>query len=473
MPTARRRRIVTDSLVSFRNSQGVEASGTLVHLSRNAIVFEVYNPYSIVQLSEVLTNFHIHRGERSTYQGRAVVTNLVNTGLLLIATASLVDPWSDLASLLPGEQLRGEVADFVEDWQDGHQSLLPDFKKRVNDIRNFLIELRRWLEHGEAVSGITEPKDGRELVREFVRDVDSVVTPRIFELYEQFEEASDDIPKKLHGLHSAYVQRELHPLVMCSPFVHRSFTKPLGYAGDYEMVNMMLGDPWQGNNTYAKIINASVLCHDAPRAHRNRIRILTEMLEEETRRRLQQGERLTVLNVGCGPAVELQHFLEQTDLCNHLDVELVDFNPETLDYARRELESRIAAYAREIRPTFTQRSVNDLIKEATGQAGNTRSPVDVVYCAGLFDYFGDPTCECLLELYLSWVNPGGLVVATNVTPHHSSTGFMNLLLEWNLRLRTAEQMLRLAPQGGTTEVFCDETGMNVFLKIRKNAGVAH
>ncbi len=459
-------------MVSFRNSQGTEATGTLVHLSRNSIVFEVYNPYSIVQLSEVLTNFHIRRGSRVTYQGKAVVTNLVNTGLLLIATASLVDPWSDLGDLLPGEQLRGEVADFVEDWQDSHVSLLPEFKKRVNDIRNFFIELRRWLEHGEAVSGVFDSVDsanGSELAAAFVRDVDSVVTPRIFELYEQFEETAREVPKRLLGLHSGYVQRELHPLVMCSPFVHRSFTKPLGYAGDYQMVNMMLGDPWQGNSTYAKIINSSALTHDAPRAHRNRIEMLVEILERETRRCQAESRPMRALNVGCGPAVELQRFLEASELCGHLDAELIDFNSETLDYAREQLLFRLRPKEGQARLTFTHQSVNDLIREATGQMGGTRSDLDLVYCAGLFDYLGNPTCEALLELYLSWVRPGGLVVATNVTPDHSSTGFMTLLLEWNLRLRKADDMLQLAPPGGQSDVFSDDTGMNVFLTIRKDA----
>jgi extracellular factor (EF) 3-hydroxypalmitic acid methyl ester biosynthesis protein len=233
------------------------------------------------------------------------------------------------------------------------------------------------------------------------------------------------------------------------------------------MVNMMLGDPWQGNNTYAKIINASVLCHDAPRAHRNRIRMLTEILEEEARSRVRQGERLSVLNVGCGPAAEVQRFLEQTDLSDHVDIELVDFNSETLDYARDGLQAIVAEYKRRIGLTFTQRSVNDLIKEATGQTETVRGRFDLVYCAGLFDYFGDPTCECLLDLFMSWVRPGGLVVATNVTPEHSSTGFMNLLLEWNLRLRSEEQMKQMTPQGGIAETYRDETGVNVFLKIRK------
>jgi len=48
---------LTDSTVVFRNCQRLEARGTIMRLSRNSVVFEVYNPYSIVQASEVLHRF--------------------------------------------------------------------------------------------------------------------------------------------------------------------------------------------------------------------------------------------------------------------------------------------------------------------------------------------------------------------------------------------------------------------------------
>ena len=47
------------SFIVCRNSQGVEVRGTLHRLTRYLGVFEVYNPYSIVQLSEVLNDCRI------------------------------------------------------------------------------------------------------------------------------------------------------------------------------------------------------------------------------------------------------------------------------------------------------------------------------------------------------------------------------------------------------------------------------
>ena len=66
-----------DSVVSFRNSQGDRASGTLRGVSRQSISLEVYNPHSVAQLSEMLSELTIRRHGRVVYQGAAVVTTLI------------------------------------------------------------------------------------------------------------------------------------------------------------------------------------------------------------------------------------------------------------------------------------------------------------------------------------------------------------------------------------------------------------
>ncbi len=79
-----------DTLITCRNSQGVEIRATPLRLSRYEAVFEVYNPYSILQLSEVLSDFRITIGERIVYAGRAVVSKLVNASIMVIWLPSVV-----------------------------------------------------------------------------------------------------------------------------------------------------------------------------------------------------------------------------------------------------------------------------------------------------------------------------------------------------------------------------------------------
>lgn len=458
---------LTSSLVSFRNSQGLEARGSLMRLSRQQAMFEIYNPYSIVQLSEVLTDLRIHQGEREVYHGRAVVTGLMNTGLMLIVSVSLVDPWSDLKGLRPGEVLRSFVHDFVADWEVSIERLHKPFQLTVGNLRNYLQEVSRWLEHWETEAGLHEASPSPSLALEFVVDVDQEVSPRLGELYQQFEETAKDIPRKYQPYHRAYAQRELHPLMMCSPFMYRAFSKPLGYAGDYQMVQMMLREPWEGNNSFAKILNASALRHDAPAAHRNRIALLVEALQRETRRISKEGRRLRVLNIGCGPAVEVERFMEIDPLADRTEFTLVDFNAETLDHVRQHLVPQAHARRPEMQIEIEQRSVHEIIQASVEGKPNTSTSYDLVYSAGLFDYFRDTTCGFLVQHFFGLLNEGGQVIVTNVTPRHSSEAIMSLVMEWTLELRDEKQMLALTPGLGKQEVYCDSTGVNVFLSVRK------
>lgn len=456
------------SFIGFRNSQGLEARGTLVRLSRQQVVFEVYNPYSIVQLSEVLTETRILRADREVYRGRAVVTGLMNTGLMLIVSASLVDPWSDLQGLKPGEIFRSYVHDFVADWEAANARLIKPFQVAVGNFRNYLQELSRWLEHWETEAGLKDKATAPELVNEFVADVSHEASPRIAQLYAEFEEGAREIPSKVVSFHRAYAQRELHPLMMCSPFMHRAYSKPLGYAGDYEMVRMMLGEPFEGGSSFAKIVNAAALRHDAPSAHRNRIELLVDAITAEAKSASDRGQRLRALNIGCGPSDEVRRIVERDPIAGNIDFHLIDFNAETLAFVHTSLIPHVSEKSPRTRITTEQRSVHDLIKQSVEESKPVADATyDMVYCAGLFDYFRDTTCGFLLQMFHSWTRPGGLVLATNVAPNHSSVASMSLILDWNLELRDERGMLSLAPELQPAKTYVDATGVNVFLTIRK------
>src|ERR671926_1402040 len=93
-----------DSIIVCRTSQGYEVRATPLRITRHVAAFEVYNPYSILQLSEVLNDFQIIVNERLIYSGRAVVSNLVNTGILIVCEATLDEAWLDVDLFSPINQ---------------------------------------------------------------------------------------------------------------------------------------------------------------------------------------------------------------------------------------------------------------------------------------------------------------------------------------------------------------------------------
>ncbi|MEM9444069.1 MAG: class I SAM-dependent methyltransferase [Verrucomicrobiota bacterium] len=461
-----------ESIVVFKNSQGDSGRGTLIHITRKMIVFEIYNPYSILQLSEVLDGVSVQRGERTIYHGRAVVSNLVATGLMFIVSATLVDQWRDMAGLKPGEGLRTETKRFLQDWEVSH-SIQTSYQTIVNTIGDFLGELSHWLEESEvAVVGEDGVEKKPELAEEFLDEVEAPIALKVGELFEEFEEEAGKIPEEDLVIHKAFTRRQLHPLMLCSPFVHRSYVKPLGYAGDFEMVNMMLFESdAKCANTYARIVDKSYIMTQAPEAHRNRIVMLKERLLNEAERVAAEERMLTVLNIGCGPAVEIQRFIKEEEVSALTQFTLMDFNDVTIAYTEQKIKQAIASSGRKPAVKIIQKSIDTLLKEAHDNT-NLIAPnsYDFVYCAGLFDYFSDSVCKNLTALFYQWVKPGGLVTVTNVHANNPVKNIMEHLLEWYLVYRDEQDMEFLIPDEVQGEVIPDTTGVNVLLDIRKLRG---
>ncbi len=459
--------------ISCRNSQGAEIRATPVRLTRYSVVFEVYNPFSLLQLSEVLSEFRITIGERCVFAGRGVVSNLVNTGIMLLCETTLDESWLDVDLFSPIAQplrLQAEFDAFMAEWRK-NRAVTPDFKVAVSDFQMLLMDLRRWLDQVEL--GVrSEPLGVRsEMERTVLRELEGRILPEVGEWMDRFDLVASGVLTESRAAHRAYARRQLHPLVLCSPFVYRTFQKPLGYAGDYEMVNMILRDPHEGATLFAKLVNVVFLQNPPALAHRNRITHLQQRLAEETRRAHAEGRRCRILNLGCGPAMEVQQFLATDPYSDLADLTLLDFNEETLEYAQENILRIRDQHGRKTGIVFQTKSINQLLKEASRpDTISQRGQYDMVYCAGLFDYVSDRVCRRLTELFFELLAPGGLLLVTNVDDSKPFRESMDFLLEWHLIYRDHQAMRQLIPTNAVncpTEVLADPTGVNLFLEIRR------
>src|SRR5690606_6907941 len=134
----------------------------------------------------------------------------------------------------------------------------------------------------------------------------------------------------------------------------------------------------------------------------NRIAILNDRLVELGQQFAGEMQRAQILNMACGPALEVHRFVRTQEVSSHCDFTLVDFNMETLEHA----EERIGIAAAEggFNPSirFVRKSVHQLLKEAakpTPDQLRQESRYDLIYCAGLFDYLSDKICARLLRLF--------------------------------------------------------------------------
>jgi extracellular factor (EF) 3-hydroxypalmitic acid methyl ester biosynthesis protein len=458
-----------DPVITFKNSQGEAARGTLTSLQRRSLVMEIYNPYSIVQVSEVLNDLNIRSGDRSIYKGKAVVVSLLNTGLMAVVSVTLIDGWNDLAGIGHDAKTVSEaVGQFIGEWEERAQ-VSGSYQVVVNDMRAYFSEVTRWLDQADVTAGLPRNVDGR--VRDDVfYEIARPLLEKGREYLVRFEEEARRVPQEQAAVHRAFAQAAIHPLVLRAPFVYRTFAKPLGYAGDYQMVNQILGDPREGPSTYFEMVNFMFLQAGVAQGHRNRVDILETKLQHLARESRDARKPLRILNVGCGPAVEIQRLVVSDLPLDHLDVVLMDFSDETLLYASQCIGAAAESVERDrLQVSLRHESVHQLLKRSSReQAVDIQDQFDFIYCAGLFDYLADKACSRLLSYFERHLKPGGSMLVTNVHSSNPERHWMEHFLEWYLIYRDEQGLERLFPDtlSGLTS-YTDETGVNLFAEARK------
>jgi extracellular factor (EF) 3-hydroxypalmitic acid methyl ester biosynthesis protein len=463
---------IKESQVVCENSQGLKISGTIIQLGRHEVIFEVYSPTTVIQMSEVLREFKIELRNQTAYSGRAVVKNLVHTELKVVCAAALDEGWQLQFSTeeLQPARMPALFKEHLHQWQKLYL-IRPEYKLQIADMENFFAELRQWLDQVELGIRTAPSGNGRQLEDAVAQELGAVILPCIDALFERFEHLAEALEPAVRPVHRMYMQRRLHPLLLCAPFAHRTFTKPLGYAGDYEMVAMIARNRPEGGSLFAKIINLWFVRQAPAEAHRNRLQYLTQRLVEETLRAASPGRPARIFSLACGPAVELLNFVREHELSNRAELTLLDFNEETLQQVGAALTDLKTKLSRRTPVHFIKRSVHNLLKESSRTVVRPGGQqYDFVYCAGLFDYLTDAVCQRLMTLLYEWVVPGGLLLATNVEPSNPMRHGMEHLLDWHLIYRKGSQLQKLRPTQVAPEDFvvrADMTGVNLFMEARK------
>ncbi|MDB6034397.1 MAG: methyltransferase domain protein [Verrucomicrobiales bacterium] len=462
----------TTSWAVFQNAQGLETRASIVRLTKHSVIFELYSPMALVRVSEVLSEFKIYLHDRPAYYGRAVVSNLVNTGSVLVCEVTLGDFWME--SGIGGtsgnaDDIGKAFVGFFSHWEKYYR-ILPEYKITVADLQTFLTELRLWLDQVELGIRSNPSADRIQLERDVAKALGRSTTPAITTLFEKFERVAEQVEPNLQAAHRHFAKRQLHPVLLCAPFLYRTFEKPLGYAGDYEMVNMIVRDPLEGGSLFAKILNLWFLEQAPAEAHRNRISYLCEQITNVTVRAMEQGKRARILSLGCGPAGEVQKFIREKHFADCAEFFLMDFNEETLAHTQGVIEEAKRHNGRNTRVEFIKKSVNQILKEAGRRIEKpAEEQYDLVYCAGLFDYLSDQLCYRISEILYDWAAPGGMFISTNVDSSNPRRLTMDYIMEWHLIYRNGVELAGLKPIAVKDDykVLSDITGVNVYFEARK------
>ncbi|MEK6774039.1 MAG: class I SAM-dependent methyltransferase [Bdellovibrionota bacterium] len=331
-----------------------------------------------------------------------------------------------------------EVIELQKGFEKKLVEIPANFRLLVYEMKDWLIFLKTKIEELEAHSPIDSNKDNQEFRMTIAESISEYVGKIIPNQYRKIPEMLKGMDQVTVAAAIQFFRQQIGTLVLGAPFANRAFYKPRGYAGDYEMMNHLYRGELIGRTLFDQCMHKYFIEEPSGRAVKNRCDYMFDKIIETVK--TCKSDTIRILAVASGPAVEQQLFLKNSKDFLNKKIEFVclDQDEESLKHAQREIQM-IERFAN---TGFSFRYVNLAIKNIIIE-GPPEKDFDLVYSAGLFDYFTDPVAQsAALKLYES-VRPGGRLIIGNFSKDNPNQTIMELLLDWYLIYRSEDELKQL------------------------------
>lgn len=245
--------------------------------------------------------------------------------------------------------------------------------------------------------------------------------------------------------------------------LNRARFKPRGYAGDHVMLRQICED-WRCDHPLGRMLDHYFQNHSAPKAVRNRTRIVADAIVERVRA---TNDIVRAISVGSGPAIDLLWAAEslQPQERRRLRVQMLDLDPQALDESQQRLVPLLGC------DQIVARRENVYRLPKLGEAEPIRS--ELIACTGFFDYLSDEDAAALLSYLWQQLEPGGRLLVFNFAPHNPSRALMEWMGLWYLVYRDEQDMRDLSAVAGIPaeccEIRAEGEGVDLYINATKPA----
>lgn len=244
----------------------------------------------------------------------------------------------------------------------------------------------------------------------------------------------------------------LMPVLTENTLIGYGFKKPFGYPGDFNLINSIYNFHINEDLRYR---NWDVFFQNQPGAIavRNRKDYFIkqcEMLRDH------KNDEIRVLILGSGPATDVYEFLNNNPGCR-IAFDLVDFDQNAIDFSMQKNKKFNGA--------ISYNRINVLRYKPY-------KSYDLIWSAGLFDYFKDKHFVFLIQKYINYLSEGGEYIISNFSTENPTRRLMEVLSDWFLNHRSKSDLLNIASRAcidaKMVQIDTEPLGVNLFLKIRKS-----
>jgi extracellular factor (EF) 3-hydroxypalmitic acid methyl ester biosynthesis protein len=266
-----------------------------------------------------------------------------------------------------------------------------------------------------------------------------------------------------------YTEAHLTHDLLSAPIWRQAYAKPRGYCGDYVVMSHIYDGRPMGDTTFARL--AQALAVRIGEFVLRRKDLVRAAIEGTVERRSAMGEA-TIVSLGCGPAREIVEFAASDrgrDAATTFI--LVDHDEEALRFAESAIPRACAAPLGRWRLRVDTRKLSALRLLRDLRPIDAFGSVDLIYSAGLFDYFSDRTCRLLTRRLYEALQPGGSLLLGNMKAGTDMLWPLYLIADWPLQYRSAEGVMSWTEglPGAEVSLRTESTGYDYLLTVRKPA----
>jgi extracellular factor (EF) 3-hydroxypalmitic acid methyl ester biosynthesis protein len=421
---------------------------------------------ALVLAGDRLMGLVLETGNSVLYEGSGLVRRVMERGADTVLGLELDGAGINLAEVYRHGTRRG----FAERLRVAEAALRLDqvsagFKAYVADLRAYLEAMRQFFDTEEKALAAEDQMTQHDALNQYLAEATPPFVQRLNLFVMELTSLVADLTDEQHEVYRAYLRTHIMSFFLHSPFMRRAYQKPLGYAGDYEMMNMLYRNHAEGDSLFAKVVNLYATQEGAAKANINRV----EYIGGEIRRIVEaRGSTVRLASIGCGPTYEIRKLLEQSpELGPRLEIALIDQEERSIAYCERTLGplgARTGAHIDFIRESIRRLLTTRALSQALGER-------ELIYSAGLFDYLSAAAFSRLLATLYEALTPGGVLLIGNVATHNPSRWSMEYYGDWFLIHRSPDELRSAAalldPKPAQVEVTSEPSGINLFLRIVK------
>jgi extracellular factor (EF) 3-hydroxypalmitic acid methyl ester biosynthesis protein len=260
-----------------------------------------------------------------------------------------------------------------------------------------------------------------------------------------------------------FLRHKLHKLIYQAPFADRVYSKPLGYAGDFEMMNLIYRSENVGKTLFARCLQRYYINEPAAQAVRNRAEYLVRKIINVMQNHAGSSRPIRILSVACGPAMEWQKLIPMLPDDVQIEVDLLDQDQQALLSTQRQLKRLLAKYPKAIKFRYLNKAIKNIIIR-----GTEYKEYDLVYSSGLFDYLSDSTSAMAGASLYQCLRPSGQLIIGNFNVGNPNQLLMDYALDWPLIYRSKDDLNSLFKNlEGSILIESEPLGINLFCVIIK------